>query len=80
MENKDMTGVLFVVEDVASDKHPNLTGHLLVKGEKYYISAWSNTAQKTGKMYMKLTLQNPFKKDNMDATPVPEHTKGDLPF
>ena len=48
MENKDMTGVLFMVEDRASDKHPNLTGNVLIKGEKYYISAWSNTA-KSGK-------------------------------
>ena len=31
MENKDMTGVLFVVEDKASDKHPNLTGNVLIK-------------------------------------------------
>ena len=44
MENKDMTGVLFMVEDRASDKHPNLTGNVLIKGEKYYISAWTNTA------------------------------------
>ena len=34
MENKDMTGVLFMVEDRASDKHPNLTGIVLIKGEK----------------------------------------------
>ena len=70
MENKDMTGVLFVVEDVASDKHPNLTGHLLVKGEKYYISALSNTA-KSGKKYISLKLNEEQKKPKTD---------NDLPF
>ena len=72
MENKDMTGVLFVVEDVASDKHPNLTGHLLVKGEKYYISAWSNTA-KSGKKYISLKLNEEQKKQE-------PKTDSDLPF
>jgi len=72
MENKDMTGVLFVVEDVASDKHPNLTGHLLVKGDKYYISAWSNTA-KSGKKYISLKLNEEQKKQE-------PKTDNDLPF
>ena len=73
MENKDMTGVLFVVEDVASDKHPNLTGHLLVKGEKYYISAWTNTA-KSGKKYISLKLNEEQKKQQ------PKTDNNDLPF
>ena len=73
MENKDMTGVLFVVEDVASDKHPNLTGNVLIKGEKYYISAWSNTAQKTGKKYINLKLNEEQKKQE-------PKTDSDLPF
>ena len=73
MENKDMTGVLFVVEDVASDKHPNLTGNVLIKGEKYYISAWSNTAQKTGKKYINLKLNEEQKKQE-------PKTDNDLPF
>jgi len=72
MENKDMTGVLFVVEDKASDKHPNLTGHLLVKGEKYYISAWTNTA-KSGKKYISLKLNEEQKKQE-------PKTDNDLPF
>jgi uncharacterized protein (DUF736 family) len=73
MENKDMTGVLFVVEDVASDKHPNLTGNVLIKGEKYYISAWSNTA-KSGKKYISLKLNEEQKKQE------PKTDNNDLPF
>ena len=55
MENKDMSGVLFPVENKQSDKHPSLTGSLLIKGEKYYISAWSNVA-KSGKKYISLKI------------------------
>ena len=72
MESKDMTGVLFVVEQPASDKPPNLTGNVLIKGEKYYISAWSNTA-KSGKKYISLKLNEDQKKQE------PE-TDSDLPF
>ena len=72
MESKDMTGVLFVVEQPASDKHPNLTGNVLIKGEKYYISAWSNTA-KSGKKYISLKLNEEQKKQE-------PKTDNDLPF
>ena len=72
MENKDMTGVLFMVDERKSDKHPNLTGNLLIKGEKYYISAWSNTA-KSGKKYISLKLNEEQKKQE-------PKTDSDLPF
>ena len=55
MQNKDMTGVLFMVEKPASDKHPTLSGNVIIKGEKYYISAWTNTA-KNGKKYISLKV------------------------
>lgn len=79
-KKKDNEGALFKNEKKETQKHPDYIGSVVVDGKEKQVSAWINTAQKTGKMYMKLTLQNPFKKDNMDATPVPEHTKGDLPF
>ena len=72
MENKDMTGVLFVVEDRASDKHPNLTGNVLIKGEKYYVSGWSNIA-KSWKKYISLKL-------NEDQKKQEPKTDSDLPF
>tara|TARA_R100000781_G_C4036948_1_gene112626 strand:+ start:45 stop:266 length:222 start_codon:yes stop_codon:yes gene_type:complete len=73
MENKDMTGVLFPVENKQSDKHPNLTGNVLIKGEKYYISAWSNVA-KSGKKYISLKVNEETKQDN---TPT---QNDDIPF
>jgi uncharacterized protein (DUF736 family) len=70
MENKDMTGVLFPVENKQSDKHPNLTGNLLIKGEKFYVSGWTNTA-KSGKKYISLKLNEDQKQPKTD---------NDLPF
>ena len=32
MESKDMSGVLFPVENKQSDKHPNLTGNIVING------------------------------------------------
>ena len=72
MENKDMTGVLFPVENKQSDKHPNLTGNILIKGEKFYVSGWTNTA-KSGKKYISLKLNEEQKKQE-------PKTDNDLPF
>ena len=74
MENKDMTGVLFPVENKQSDKHPNLTGNVLIKGEKYYISAWTNTA-KSGKKYISLKINEDQKKQANIPT-----ENDDIPF
>ena len=74
MENKDMTGVLFPVENKQSDKHPNLTGNVLIKGEKYYISAWTNTA-KSGKKYISLKIYEDQKKQANTPT-----ENDDIPF
>ena len=65
-----MTGLLFMVEDRASDKHPNLTGNVLIKGEKYYVRGWSNIA-KSGKKYISLKLNEEQKQTKTD---------NDLPF
>ena len=74
MENKDMTGVLFPVENKQSDKHPNLTGNVLIKGEKFYLSAWTNTS-KNGKKYISLKANAEQKKQ--DNTPT---QNDDIPF
>ena len=74
MENKDMSGVLFPVENKQSDKHPNLTGNVIIKGEKFYLSAWTNTS-KNGKKYISLTANAEQKKQ--DNTPT---QNDDIPF
>jgi|TARA_X000001388_G_scaffold61460_1_gene47014 uncharacterized protein (DUF736 family) len=74
MENKDMSGVLFPVENKQSDKHPNLTGNVIIKGEKFYLSAWTNTS-KNGKKYISLKANAEQKKQ--DNTPT---QNDDIPF
>ena len=74
MESKDMTGVLFPVENKQSDKHPNLTGNIVIKGEKYYISAWSNIS-KNGKKYISLKANEEQKKQANTPT-----ENDDIPF
>tara|TARA_Y100001970_G_C14064174_1_gene765791 strand:+ start:211 stop:426 length:216 start_codon:yes stop_codon:yes gene_type:complete len=70
MESKDMTGVLFPVENKQSDKHPNLTGNIVIKGEKYYISAWTNTS-KNGKKYISLKANEEQKKQQPQNDDIP---------
>ncbi len=70
MESKDMTGVLFPVENKQSEKHPNLTGNIVMKGEKYYISAWTNTS-KNGKKYISLKANEEQKKQQPQNDDIP---------
>ena len=75
MENKDMTGVLFPVEDKKTDKHPDFTGNVLVNDEKYYISAWKNIA-KSGIPYISLKINEDQKKQDSDTS----NQNDDIPF
>ena len=70
MENKDMSGVLFPVENKQSDKHPNLTGNVIIKGEKFYLSAWTNTS-KNGKKYISLKANAEQKKQEPQNDDIP---------
>ena len=73
MEDKDMSGVLFPQEK-KTDKHPNLTGNIVIKGEKFYLSAWTNTA-KSGKKYISLKINEDQKKQANTPT-----ENDDIPF
>ena len=70
MEYKDMSGVLFKNNKKETDKHPDLTGNIVIGGEKYYLSAWSNTS-KAGNKYIKLSATAEQKQKKQDD---------DLPF
>ena len=71
MEDKDMSGVLFPQEK-KTDKHPNLSGNIVIKGEKFYLSAWTNTA-KSGKKYISLKANAEQKKESTSQN-------DDMPF
>ena len=70
MESKDMSGVLFPVENKQSDKHPNLTGNIVINGEKFYLSAWTNIA-KSGKKYISLKANAEQKKQEPQNDDIP---------
>ena len=69
MEDKDMSGVLFPQEK-KTDKHPNLTGNIVINNEKYYLSAWTNTA-KSGKKYISLKANAEQKKQEPQNDDIP---------
>ena len=52
---KDMTGVLFVNNDRKNDKQPNLKGRVIIRGEKFWLSAWTKTSEKAGE-YISLAV------------------------
>ena len=70
MEDKDMTGVLFPVENKKTDKHPNLTGNVVINNEKFYLSAWTNTS-KNGKKYISLKANAEQKKQEPQNDDIP---------
>ena len=70
MEDKDMTGVLFPVENKKTDKHPNLTGNVVINNEKFYLSAWTSTS-KNGKKYISLKANAEQKKQEPQNDDIP---------
>jgi len=49
--DKTNTFVLFPVDDLKTDKHPNLSGTLNIDGVEYFIDGWSNVSQ-AGRKYI----------------------------
>ena len=47
-EQRDNSGVLFKNEKREKDTHPNATGHALIDGVEYWVSAWTKEG-KNGK-------------------------------
>ena len=63
--DKPDKGALFDNDRKESDKQPDMTGSLNVGGVAYFISAWNNEAQSSGKKYLKLAVT---KKDGASFT------------
>ena len=60
--DKPDKGALFDNDRKETDKHPDMTGSLNVGGVDYFISAWKNEAQSSGKKYLKLSVTKKDKK------------------
>jgi len=52
-----MKGVLFKDEARKSDKHPLYTGSATIDGVEYFMDAWVNKSDKTGKSFMSLKFK-----------------------
>lgn len=49
MQSKDMAGVLFRNKRREKDTHPTHQGTVTVNGVEYWLNAWVNESQKTGR-------------------------------
>ena len=64
--DKPDKGALFDNDRKETDKHPDMMGSLNVGEVDYFISAWKNEAQSSGKKYLKLSVT---KKDKQFCLP-----------
>ena len=53
---RDMTGKLWEA-DKRTDKSPDRTGRIVVRGEVLHVSAWQNTPRNGGKPYLSLKIE-----------------------
>lgn len=78
-ENKDLSGVLFKNDRKETERHPDYTGNMTVKGVDYWLSAWVNEA-KNGKKYFALKLtEKQAKPEKAEYRPA-DIDNHDLPF
>ena len=81
--DRSNAGALFKNERKEKDTHPDYKGDAIINGVEYWLDAWINTAQKTGKKYLgmkfnpKEVLQDP---PGGDAPVEPDDDADDLPF
>jgi|TARA_R110000851_G_scaffold63202_3_gene144626 hypothetical protein len=54
--DKPDKGAMFDNDRKEKDTQPDMTGSLNVGGVDYFISAWKNEAQSSGKKYLKLAV------------------------
>ena len=57
-ETADMSGVLFINDRPTSANSPDLRGHVVIAGKKYWVNAW-NKASRDGKRYVSLAVTDP---------------------
>lgn len=81
-EQKQNTGVLFVVDDKKSDRHPDYNGQIDVDGVAYWVSGWKKKSLKDGKPYLSLAV-NPKNPRGQASSPQPSgdfEEDRDIPF
>lgn len=64
-ETRDNTGALFPNKNRQSDKHPSLTGSLVVEGVEYFLDGWTNL-DRNGNKYISVKVKR------KDKQPAPQ--------
>ena len=81
-EQKDMSGVLFKNDRRRDGKEdPHLRGSCTIGGQRFWMDAWTNTAQRgerQGEKYISIKFRAA--EDRSERTPRPPVADSDLPF
>ena len=64
---KNNTGSLFLNERKTETKHPDYTGKAIINNKPYWVSAWIKVG-KSGKKFISISVQEPFKKQERHET------------
>lgn len=70
------SGIIFLEQDKESEKHPDYTGKLDVKGKEYRLAGWKRIG-KSGKPFISLKLSEPEQKKDWVKPEVREKFKKD---
>lgn len=64
---KNNTGTLFLNDRKTETKHPDYTGKAIINNKPYWVSAWIKVG-KSGKKFISISIQEPFKKPERPET------------
>lgn len=62
-EKRDNSGTMFHNVEKKSDRHPDLSGSIMIEGKEYFIDAWEKVAQ-SGRSFLSVSVK---KKDMQTA-------------
>lgn len=79
--HKNNCGSLFKNDQGGNTNRPIYKGTINIEGTLYAIDAWDNTGKSSGKKYIGLTVQLPYKKEEQSQSSKSRSVKVDeLPF
>lgn len=72
---KNNTGTLFLNDRKTETKHPDYTGKAVINNKPYWVSAWIKVG-KSGKRFISISVQEPFKKQERPETTQETYDEG----
>lgn len=72
---KNNTGTLFLNDRKTETKHPDYTGKAIINNKPYWVSAWIKVG-KSGKRFISISVQEPFKKQERPETTQETYDEG----